>query len=137
MKTYAGLVAGFLLSPGCEMPSCGGDPPKSTEPVVVDITPETLGAWMQEGTIVLIDVREQAEWDAEHIAGAELRPLSIFDPTAIEADFEGKKVVFYCRSGGRSAMVAERFSTVVDEPVCHLQGGIEEWKASGRPVAKQ
>lgn len=136
MKTYAGLVAGLLLSPGCEVPSGGGGRPHSSGPIVVDLTPETLEAWMQEGSVVVIDVREQAEWDLEHIAGATLRPLSNFDPTAIEAEFEGKKLVFQCRIGGRSATAAERFYTVIDEPVCHLQGGIEGWKASGRAVAK-
>ena len=51
----------------------------------------------------LIDVREQVEWDAGHIAGAQFIPQGIL-PDQIEAAVpdKGTEIVLYCRSGARS-----------------------------------
>ena len=43
------------------------------------IDPATLSAWLGAGDTVLIDVREPAEHDREHIAGSRLMPLSQLD----------------------------------------------------------
>ena len=40
----------------------------------------TLKQWIDKGEVLVIDVREPAEYVAEHISGAKLMPLSVFDP---------------------------------------------------------
>ncbi|MEZ5723170.1 MAG: rhodanese-like domain-containing protein, partial [Paracoccaceae bacterium] len=52
---------------------------ETAEPVAV--TPATVARWLEEGDVVLVDVRETKEYDLEHIAGALLMPLS-----SLEAD---------------------------------------------------
>lgn len=56
----------------------------------------------------LVDVREFSEWNAGHIAGAVLLPLSELEraktvPATVAKD---KPVYLYCRSGRRSAIAA-------------------------------
>ncbi|MFG0328144.1 MAG: rhodanese-like domain-containing protein [Phycisphaerales bacterium JB037] len=101
----------------------------------VEVSPELLKSWLDHGDTVLVDVREDFEHAEERIAGAMLVPLSKFDAGAIRRAHEGKRVVFHCRSGKRSADAAGRFASG-DEPVMHLSGGIEAWKSAGLPITR-
>ena len=64
---------------------------------------------LRAGKLLLIDVREPAEFQAERIAGALLYPLSTFDAAALPEDGV-RKVVFHCGSGKRSLTAAELVS---------------------------
>lgn len=102
---------------------------------VTEVAPEMLERWMREGGAVLVDVREDFEHAEERIEGAELVPLSKFDAEGVRARYPGRRVVFHCRSGRRSAEAAGKFR-VSNEEVFHLTGGIEGWKASGRATIR-
>jgi rhodanese-related sulfurtransferase len=60
---------------------------------------------------VLLDVREEDEWAAGHLADAQLLPLSKLKgstPAAIAAGLPKDKPVYvHCKSGGRVLMFAE------------------------------
>ncbi|MGB1585514.1 MAG: rhodanese-like domain-containing protein [Thermoplasmatota archaeon] len=75
--------------------------------------------------IPLVDVREQDEWDADHIPGAILRPLSQLH--AWQAEFSGQEVLFSCRSGQRSQQVAQHLASTVRGH--NLAGGILAYRA--------
>ena len=66
---------------------------------------QDVRALMANGTAVLIDVREPDEWDAGHLADAQLVPLSKIadDRTTAEAlALPNDKIIYcHCRSGGR------------------------------------
>jgi rhodanese-related sulfurtransferase len=84
------------------------------------------------GTVQLIDVREDYEWDAGRIPGARhlgLRELAARADT-IDRDVP---VVFYCRVGGRSAMAAQAFARAGYDAY-NLTGGIVAWAASDLPL---
>lgn len=97
---------------------------------IVEVQPTLAAKWIECGDAVLVDVREDFEHATERIDGAHCCPLSQFDPDALQRRFEGKRVVFHCRSGKRAAKAAERWPTG-DEPAFHLAGGIEGWKHAG------
>ena len=62
------------------------------------------------GKAVLVDVREQAEWDNGHLKAAQLVPLSLLskDGAAIPATLpKDKPLYLHCRSGARSLKAAE------------------------------
>ncbi|MGE3854298.1 MAG: rhodanese-like domain-containing protein [Planctomycetota bacterium] len=103
---------------------------------LIGIDPATLTTWLTDPGTVVVDVRETFEHALDHIHGSHLRPLSTFDPEAVRAEFAGKRVVFYCRSGRRSADAGNRyrFCTGGSEPVYHLEGGITAWHAAALPV---
>lgn len=88
---------------------------------------------LRAGKLLLIDVREPAEFQAERIAGALLYPLSTFDAAAIPEDGV-RKVVFHCGSGKRSFTAAEHRLAAGQRHAAHMGGGMAAWKAAGLPV---
>ncbi|WP_407660732.1 rhodanese-like domain-containing protein [Kaistia defluvii] len=47
----------------------------------------------------------------------------------------GKRIVFYCAFGERSAMAVQAAQDVGLKTACHIEGGIDAWKKAGGPVA--
>jgi rhodanese-related sulfurtransferase len=76
---------------------------------------------------VILDVREQDEFDAGHIPGAILIPLGEI-PMKAEQVLPDKQqlILVYCRSGRRSKMAAEN---MVKQGYTNIQefGGILDW----------
>ena len=103
-------------------------------PIVENVSIDELKHGLADGSILLVDVREPNEWDAGHIPGATLNPLSVFDPAALPKT-EGKRVVLQCRSGKRSASALEMAQAAGRNDVrAHFGGGMLEWLAAGEPV---
>lgn len=99
------------------------------------IDAKTLQECLKEGTIILVDVREAAEYSGERIKGATRVSLSNFDSTKIPSS-EGKKLVLHCQSGRRSAQAAQKLFADGFHQVTHLEGGLNSWKQAGYPVEK-
>lgn len=84
---------------------------------------------------MLVDTREDSEWNAAHAAGAIHLGKGI-----IERDIEAaipnadKKVVLYCGGGYRSALAADVLQKMGYTNVFSLAGGWRAWKAAGMPV---
>ena len=100
---------------------------------VKDLTPDEVSKGIEDGSYLLVDVREPNEVAAEAYPFGVVVPLSTFDPKAIP-DPKGKQVVFACRSGKRSvtaSLAAQAASLPYDK---HLAGGILGWKAAGLPT---
>ncbi|MEA2904062.1 MAG: hypothetical protein QOG83_3122 [Alphaproteobacteria bacterium] len=103
------------------------------DPRVENLSPEDVARGLQEGRMLLVDVREPNEVAIERYPDAVVVALSNFDPAAIP-DPQGRRVVFACRSGRRSvtaALAAQEQGYAYD---AHLAGGILAWKASGLPT---
>lgn len=101
------------------------------------ITVQDAKALLDAGEAIMIDVREQDEWDAARIDGTIFAPLSQM-PQAWEAlDLpQGKTVIVQCKSGGRSGRVCEFVgpSAKDGQPVVNLAGGILAWVEAGYPI---
>lgn len=100
---------------------------------VPEATPEEAARLLEEGAL-LVDVRERLEWDRARIPGAELRPLS-----AVHGWWESlprhRTVILYCRSGSRSAQLAQALVTQAGfDNVLNLTGGIIAWAEAGLEV---
>ena len=105
----------------------------SSDPRVQNLTSEEVARGIKEGRMLLVDVREPNEVDAEAYPDAVVIPLSCFDPTAIP-DPQGKQVVFACRSGRRSVTASLAAQEQGYPYNAHLTGGILAWKAAGLPT---
>jgi rhodanese-related sulfurtransferase len=46
----------------------------------------------------------------------------------------GKRLLFYCAFGERSAMAVQAAQDAGLTACCHLQGGLAAWKAAGGPI---
>src|ERR1700752_2513249 len=75
--------------------------PHTTPDQVTEYEPEEVKELLEAGRILLVDVREPAEYAAERIPGALLYPLSTFDVTQLPPD-ESRQVGFSFAGGGRS-----------------------------------
>lgn len=82
---------------------------------------------------LMLDVREQDEWDTLHIPGATLIPLSTL-PTHLSELPKDQEIVVYCRSGNRSKSGAEILSQAGFTNVSSMAGGITEWQTAGYPT---
>ena len=80
--------------------------------------------------VLLLDVREDDEWEAGHAPAAQHMPLGSLDPGAVPTD---RPVVAVCRSGNRSGKAAVLLAAAgVD--VVNMTGGMTAWNAAGLPV---
>ena len=97
------------------------------------LSPTEVKQAMEARKIVLIDVREPAEFAAERIHGAMLFPLSTFDAAALPSG-RYRTVVFHCGSGKRSADAIERCRRAGLPHDSHMEGGMMAWKAAKLPT---
>ncbi|CAN5241053.1 rhodanese-like domain-containing protein [soil metagenome] len=88
---------------------------------------------LPEGLVVL-DVREQVEWDHGHIEGAVHVPLMELPDRVGELSHDQTLVV--CKVGGRSAQ-ATGWLTQQGFDVVNLDGGMLDWEAAGRPMVSE
>ncbi|SFT10636.1 rhodanese-like domain-containing protein [Methylobacterium sp. yr668] len=104
---------------------------------VVDLDRETVKQGLDDGSMLIIDVREPHEYEAGHIPGAVSHPLSGFDPQAVATLVaeDGRRAVFSCASGVRSVhalMAAQNAGLDLAE---HYKGGFKDWYSAGETVA--
>jgi rhodanese-related sulfurtransferase len=97
-----------------------------------DYTPGQVYELLTSGAIQLIDVRQPDEHNAGRIAGARLLELSELAANADSIDRD-QPVVFYCRSGARSAMATQAFRDAGYD-AHNMAGGLLEWHAAGLPL---
>lgn len=96
---------------------------------------------LQKNNAILIDVREQEEFDEAHIEGAIHCPLSDLPNTIQKVNFENtedKKIIFQCLKGGRSAQAINflQENILKDCEPYNLDGGILAWMENDLPVTK-
>jgi rhodanese-related sulfurtransferase len=97
-----------------------------------DYTPRQVAALIEQRDIQLIDVRETHEHEAGRIAGDRLIELMQLTAQAQTIDRD-RPVVFYCRSGSRSAMATQAFRQAGYD-AHNMAGGLIEWHAAGLPL---
>jgi rhodanese-related sulfurtransferase len=109
---------------------------------------ETLGieaalALHGDEDVVFVDLRDVRElWREGTIPGAYHCPRGMLefwiDPDSIyyrDIFASGKKFLFFCNLGWRSALAAQVSQRMGLTPVAHIGGGFDAWKAAGGPVA--
>ncbi len=86
---------------------------------------------------LLVDVREESEWQAGHAEGAIHLGKGIIERD-IETTVPDKtaRLVLYCGGGYRSALVADALQQMGYTDVISLDGGWREWQAAGLPVSR-
>ena len=101
-----------------------------TDPVIAEISPEQASARSSKGEVLLLDVREPAEWEAGHAADALHMPLGSLDVGAIPED---RPVIAMCRSGNRSSQAAAALAEA-GRAVSNMTGGLTAWHEAGLPL---
>jgi rhodanese-related sulfurtransferase len=100
-----------------------------------EVTPKAASEALATGGAVLIDVREQSEYDEVHIRGSVLIPLSELPARLAEVP-EDRDVYVHCRMGGRSARAVDYLRTFGRPNAYNVTGGIDAWQDAGLPVER-
>ena len=99
----------------------------SVPSVVVDQLPDPLPE-----DLVVLDVREQVEWQHGHLEGSLHVPMSELAERLGEVP-TGDRLLVVCKVGGRSARVVQ-YLVQQGVDAFNLDGGLLEWHAAGRPL---
>jgi rhodanese-related sulfurtransferase len=100
-----------------------------------EVTPEQAHQALADGSALVVDVREEYEWDAGRIDGAEHIELTQLPARAEELP-DDRTIIFVCRVGARSAMAADALSRAGFDART-MAGGMVRWQAEGRPVSPE
>jgi rhodanese-related sulfurtransferase len=106
------------------------------------ITVEQAVKLKDDPNVAFVDIRDIRELDRDgRIPGAFHAPRGMLEfwvdpasPYYKEFFGSGKKFVFFCAGGMRSALAAQQLQRMGLEPVCHMAGGFGAWKSAGAPV---
>ena len=98
------------------------------------MTAAEADAGLRGGALVAVDVREVDEFEAGHIAGSQLLPLS--ELAARVAELPDGRMLMVCRTGSRSGMAADALVEAGYDAV-NLVGGMYAWVGAGLPIEPQ
>lgn len=102
---------------------------------IKEFTVDEIAARLEQGdSFVLVDTREDREWDAGRIRGAIHLGKGVIERD-IEAAVPDKnqEIVLYCGGGFRSALAADALQQMGYTQVSSMDGGIREWRSKNLP----
>ena len=125
MKRMIPLLLSLLLLTGCGEDSTDG---------YQQISQEEAKAMMDTQVVIILDVREQDEYDSGHIPGAVLLPVGTIDETTAAEVIPEKDstVLVYCRSGNRSKTASAALAELGYTNIYEF-GGINTWPYETEP----
>ncbi len=98
------------------------------------VSPKEAKRRLDEGSAILVDIRDPSEFAREHILGARLVPLSGLDTHDFDRErASGKGVIFHCQSGRRTVANAAQLIATGFKDVYVLEGGLNAWRGAGLP----
>ena len=108
-------------------------------------TVEQAKAVLADEDHVIVDIRDVRElWREGTIPGAKHMPRGMLEfwvdpdsPYAREIFQSGKKFVFFCAGGLRSALATKAVQDMGLEPVCHIAGGFSAWQEAGYEIEER
>lgn len=119
MKRFLVVLASLLLL----LTGCGGSSDAYTQ-----ISQEEAKNMMDTQQVIVLDVREQDEYDSGHIPNAVLLPVGTIDEDTAAAVIPDKDstVLVYCRSGNRSQSASSALAKLGYTNIYEF-GGINTW----------
>lgn len=102
-------------------------------PISVDAA--TVEQLRQRDDVVILDVREDSEYNDGHIPGATLVPLGQI-PNRLAEIPKDKTVIAVCRSGNRSNQATDFLRQQGFDNVHNMAGGMNAWSQAGYQIEK-
>ncbi len=114
-------------------PDSGCDDSDADEQALPSEVSPAQASQMQASGALILDVREQDEWDAGHVEGATLIPLGELANRLSELP-QDTQIIVMCKSGNRSAKGRDLLLANGFTQVTSLAGGITAWIEAGLPT---
>ncbi|WP_440108889.1 rhodanese-like domain-containing protein [Paenibacillus sp. QZ-Y1] len=90
------------------------------------VTPQEVAEQLKQGKdLIMLDVRETAEWAEGHVKGAKHIPLGQLMEQLHELN-PAQEIIIMCRSGNRSGLACELLHEK-GYKVVNMTGGLNEW----------
>jgi rhodanese-related sulfurtransferase len=101
-----------------------------------NITYVTIEEFKKLKNPILLDTREQKEFDVSHIENASCVGYDKFDPKKVKEKFKNVNdtIIVYCSVGIRSEIIGTKLKKLGYKNVYNLYGGIFEWKNNNQTV---
>jgi rhodanese-related sulfurtransferase len=119
------------------LPACATSAPATEEIDLAtlprDVDVQTVQALLGREDVLMIDVREQYEYDEGHIPGITLIPMSEL-PDRLDEIPADVPVILACRSGNRSNQMALYLEQQGFDNIHNMLGGILAWEQAGYKV---
>jgi rhodanese-related sulfurtransferase len=136
-KLIVAMLAILILA-GCSTPTAAPAAAEQAQSIDVaslprDVDVQTAAALREQPDVMILDVREQDEWDAGRIPGAVFMPMGEVQNRLSEIPTD-KTVIVQCRSGNRSSQVTDFLVKQGFTNVHNMSGGINAWQSAGLPV---
>lgn len=111
---------------------------------IKNLSPDQVSEELSSGDVTLIDLRESEEIkQSGKISGSVHAPRGMLefyaDPSLPQYKPEfnkNKRIVLHCATGGRSALAVVTLKQMGYENIAHLDGGMNAWKDSGKPIVE-
>jgi len=128
------------------MPTSVSDLVAAARRIISETSPESAALSLRGGAdVVLIDVREPAEFAAGHIQGSINIPRGVLEfqveshpalgcVTEPALSVRHRPLLICCRSGGRAALAAASLAAMGFSEVRSVAGGIQGWADAGLPL---
>lgn len=124
-RNLSGFILGIFLLTGCAFYKVDADK-------VDSISAQEAAVMIAGKEAVIVDVREDSEWNENHIPGAIHIPLGQLNERLSELQqYKNSLLVAQCRSGGRSVQASVVLKTAGFTKVYSMTGGILAWNKEG------
>lgn len=100
-----------------------------------DVTVQTVAEVKDRDDVLVLDVREDWEYQEKHIPGVLWMPMNTV-PNRLSEIPKDKEVIVTCRSGNRSGQVVDFLRQQGFTNVHNMTGGIVAWESAGLPVER-
>jgi sulfur-carrier protein adenylyltransferase/sulfurtransferase len=113
------------------MPRTFNDLLREARAQIREVTPQQVEG-LSPGDAVLVDVREESEWEQGYLPGA-VHISKGYVEQAIEAEVPDRdtQVILYCAGGVRSLFAAQALEQLGYTNVASMSGGFQAWKSAG------
>ena len=119
----------------------GCSQPENFNQMVLEVTDQTIPFTyvkeLQDHEVLMLDARDEAEFEVSHIKGAKRIGYTDFDQSILNGVSKDSEIVVYCSVGYRSEKIAEKIQDLGYTNVRNLFGGIFAWKNAGYEVVNR
>ncbi len=102
-----------------------------------NLTPNEAVLLMNRANVLILDVRDEAEFANGHITGAKHIPLADLETRLKEIQkYKDKPVIVNCQAGMRSSKACAVLRKLEFSQLHNLQGGLNAWTQAKLPLVK-